>query len=147
MFLFKWFCLSFQRPIDNKAKLFLVATKLILTSSKSGIRHSSSKLFKDITFISFTADLINSACIINIPTIVTGFFFSFLEKEKPALAVDTRCNPKRIKHAQVILAMLHILLLNIILNITPILRMILAHVNSNATPSRECYIPLRKGEQ
>lgn len=146
MFLFKWFCLSFQRPMDNKAKLFLVATKLILTSSKSGITHSSSKLFKDVTFISFTADLINSACIINIPTVVTGFF-SFLRKGRPMLAVNTGCKPKRIKHAQVIFAMLHILLLNITLSVTLILRMILVHVNSNATPSRECYIPLRKGEQ
>lgn len=141
MVLFKWFCLLFQRPTDNKAKLLLVATKLILTSSKSGITHASSELFKDVTFISFMTDLINSACIINIPAIVTGLF-SLLEKEKPMLVVDMRYNRKRIKHSQAIFAMLDILLLNIIFTITLILCS-----NSNATPSRECHIPLRKGEQ
>lgn len=141
MVLFQWFCLLFQRPTDNKAKLLLVATKLILTSSKSGITHSSSELFKDVSFISFMTDLINSACIINIPTTVTGLF-SLLEKEKPMLVVDMRCNTKIIKHSQVIFAMLYTLLLNIIFSIALILCL-----NSNATPSRECHIPLRKGEQ
>lgn len=58
------------------------------------------------------------------------------------LVVDMRCNTKIIKHSQVILAMLYILLLNIIFSSALILR-----CNSNATPSRECHIPLRKGEQ
>lgn len=71
----------------------------------------------------------------------------FLEEGKPTLAVHTRCNQKRIKHAQVIFTMLHILLLNIVLSIALILHIISVHVNSNATPSRECYTPLRKGEQ
>lgn len=141
MVLFQWFWLLFQRPTDNKAKLLLVATKLILTSSKSGITHSSSELFKDVSFISFMTDLINSACIINIPTTVTGLF-SLLEKEKPMLVVDMRCNTKIIKHSQVIFATLYTLLLNIIFSIALILCL-----NSNATPSRECHIPLRKGEQ